>query len=239
MSYFFQGFPTIKYDVYSNGKPIDAVNLFRTVRLKNGLQDNVLLYKTYTIQEGERPDHVATKLYGSADYYWTFLMVNENLVNIYKDWPLTRSEMLDKFKMKYPGYALLSDEDFSTKFEVNETVRGVQSGATAVLTQKDSNLGIIRIDSIVGTFKANELIEGLTSKDTLTISNQVDFKDAPHHFEKADGTSGMRGELGSYPITFAEWEYAINDEKSTIRVIRPEYIAKVAQEFFNLINPDQ
>ena len=237
MSSYFQNFPTIEYDVLANGRPIEVVDIFRAVRLRKRIRDDVLLYSFYTIQDGERPDHVSLKLYGTTDYYWTFFMVNENLVNLTQDWPLSREELENKIDVKYAGYVMSTDNDISTKFQKGETLQGLISGATATILEKDTNLGLIKIDNIVGQFRDAEIIRGKTSNDTFTLSTVLMFKDAPHHFEDGDGNTVQKS-TNATDITNAEYEYRENENKLTIRVIRPEYIQRVAEEFFRQINPE-
>lgn len=239
MSYYFQGFPTIKYDINGDGRLADATDIFRSVRIKPSMRDNIMLYTSYTIQDGERPDHVSIKLYNSIDYYWTFFMINEDLVNIFTDWPLSTLELHNLIARKYSGFVLTSDNDFAGKFQKNERIFGLLSGATATLLEKDINTGILKIGDIVGEFADGELIEGLTSKDILTIGGQRPFKDVAHHYEDVNGNTVGRFQTGAYPITNEEWEYAVNEKKSVIQVIKPQHISKVAQEFFNQINPEQ
>jgi len=250
MSYYFQGFPTILYDINANGKPIEVTNIFRAVRLKPETRDNIILYTSYTIQDGERPDHVSMKLYNTVDYYWTFFMVNENLVNAFADWPLSTLEFENMISVKYEGYALTTNKtavignttiinDFSTSFVQNEIISGTQSGARARLIEKDSNTGVIRIDNITGQFRDDELVIGLTSGSTITISGQRPYKDVVHHFEDVSGNVVGRYDSGALPVSNEEYERTLNDDKAIIQVIKPQYIAKVAAEFFNQINPEQ
>lgn len=241
MSYFFQGFPTILHDVYNNKKLVETVDIFRAVRVKRSMRDDVLLYKTYNIQDNERPDHVSMKLYGSTDYYWTFFMINENLVNSNLDWPLGRLELENKINTAYSGNVLTTttDKNISTLFTKNEILRGFLSGATAYIREKDANLGMIKIESISGTFIDGELIIGLTSKDTLEISGQRPHKDVIHHYETVAGKIVARSTFGGLPITNSEVEIADNEKKSIIKVIRPEYIQRLSDEFFNQINPEE
>lgn len=237
MSQFFQGFPTIQYDVFGTGKPIEVVDIFRAVRLKKNIRDDVLLYTYYNIQDGERPDHVSMKLYGSIDYYWTFFMVNENLVNIFTDWPLSRAELDNKIKVKYSGYVMSTDDDVANKFTQGETLQGLISGATASIIEKDTNLGLIKLDNIVGTFKDGEIVRGKTSNDTMTSSTVIPFVDAVHHFEDANGDITMKS-VSAIPVTNSEYERDQNEKMSKIRVIRREYIARVSEEFYKQINPE-
>lgn len=237
MSSYFQNFPTIEYDVLRNGRPIEVVDIFRAVRLRKRIRDDVLLYSYYTIQDGERPDHVSLKLYGTTEYYWTFFMVNDSLVNLTQDWPLSREELENKITMKYKGYVMSTDNDIAAKFKKGETLQGLISGATATILEKDTNLGLVKISNIVGQFRDAEIIRGKTSNDTFMLSAVLPFKDAPHHFEDANGNTVQKSMFAT-AITNAEYEYADNESKLRIRVIRPEYIQRVSEEFFRQINPE-
>lgn len=238
MSYYFQGFPNIQYDINDDGHTIEVVDIFRTVRPKQALKDDLLLYSKYTIQDGERPDHVSQKLYSSSDYFWTFFMINENLVNLYTDWPLSRKEFEDMLVAKYKGYVLTTEDDISTKFVQNETIQGLISGATAQITFKDVNTDTIRIENEVGTFRSDELIRGLTSGDSVTITGQTEFFNATKHYINSNEEIVDKNTLGATPVTYLEYEMALNEEKTQITVIRPQYIARVAEEFFKQINPE-
>lgn len=237
MSSFFQNFPVIQYDVFGNGRPIEVVDIFRAVRLRKRIRDNVLLYSHYTIQDGERPDHVSLKLYGTAEYYWTFFMVNEDLVNLTQDWPLSREELENKIVMKYAGKVMSTDDDIATKFIKGETLQGLVSGATATILEKDTNLGLIKISDITGEFRDAETVRGKTSNDTFVLSTVIEFKDAPHHFENDNGDVVQKSMLAT-AVSNAEYEYADNEKKLIIHVIRPEYIQRVTEEFFAQINPE-
>lgn len=238
MSYFFQGFPTIQYDIDDDGHTIETIDIFRTVKPKQALKDDLLLYSKYTIQDGERPDHVSQKLYNSSDYFWTFFMVNENLVNLFNDWPLSRKEFEDMLPVKYPGYVLKTTEDIATKFIQNETIQGLVSGATATITFKDVNTNTIKVENIVGTFRANELVRGVTSQNSVTITGQTEFYNATKHYINSTEQIVDKAALNATPVTYMEYEMIKNEEKSQIVVIRPQYIARVAEEFFKQINPD-
>lgn len=240
MSYFFQGFPTMEYDIFVNNKPVEVTDIFRAVRIRQNLRDNVLMYKSYHIQDGERPDHVSIKLYGTGDYYWTLFMVNEDIVNTFADWPCSRSELEKKIDDKYAGDVLTTDDSIGALFSKGEIIEGSVSGAHAYIREKEPNLGIIKFDSINNKpFKNNELIVGLTSGHTATINAQIAYKDAPQHYEDSYGNWVRRDYPGAYPVTNAEHERIWNEYKTDIRVIRPEYISFVADEFYKQINPDE
>jgi hypothetical protein len=237
MSVYFQNFPTMQYDLYDDSHTLEFVDIFRTVRPKASIKEDLLLYSKYTIQDGERPDHLSQKFYGSPDYYWTFFMVNENLVNVHTDWPLSRKEFEKMIAQKYDGYVLTTDEDISAVFKKGETIQGLISGATATITSKDCNTNTIRVTNVQGQFRADELILGLDSEDTVGITGQTEFYNATHHYVDPTGKIVDKTALGATEVTYYEYEKQLNDDKAEIRVIRPAYIIKVAQEFFKQINP--
>lgn len=89
---FFQNtFPIIKY----GGKKI--VDIFRYVDIKNDVEkDQTTQYLWHNISEGDRPDVVSYKLYGTTDYYWTFFVTNtEALVDANRGlrWYMTQSSL--------------------------------------------------------------------------------------------------------------------------------------------------
>ena len=61
---FFKQIPNIQYDFKSDGKFFQAKDLFRKVSTWSYLQEGISGYNYYRITEGERPDVVASKLYG-------------------------------------------------------------------------------------------------------------------------------------------------------------------------------
>jgi hypothetical protein len=238
MSFYFQNFPTIQYDIYGTGRPVEIVDIFRAVRLRKDIRDNILLYTFYEIEDGERPDTVSMNVYGTPDYYWTFFMVNENLVNVYNDWPLSRQELENKIQKKYAGNVILTDTNIAASFVPGETLQGLASGATAIIREKDVNLGLVKVESITGAFQVGELVRGSTTNDILTLSAVTTFDKAPHHYVDAQGNYVQKNTIGAQRVTNDEYEIELNEQKSRIKVIRPEYISRVADEFFAQINPE-
>lgn len=233
---YFRYFPKIPYDLDDNKATRDIVDVFRLAKIISAIEDDITFYRNYTIQEGERPDHVSTKLYGSQEYYWTFFLINETMKNSYNDWPRARNEVEEWTDEHYSGdYIKYTNYDLSTKFEVGETVQGLISGATATIVDKDTNLGWIRINNRTGTFQDNELFRGLTSLDNGTIEGTGAFKFAAHHYEK-DGYIVTRDTPLAAIVTNYDYEIEANEARREIKVIRPEFITRVKRQFREAIN---
>lgn len=107
MSKYFDKFPTIKYD----GQTIRDITK-RTKFIDKNLS-NPLLFLPYTVREGERPEDIAFNYYGSMDYTWLVLLAN-NMLDPYYDWPLDEQEFHEYLIKKYSeesglkGYEVVS-----------------------------------------------------------------------------------------------------------------------------------
>jgi hypothetical protein len=93
---FFQQFPTTVYDINLDGVQDEVVDIFRYVDVKDADITDLATYTWYDIKDGERPDVVSQKLYGTPKYYWTFFVINDTLKHGLEDWPLSHSE-IEKF----------------------------------------------------------------------------------------------------------------------------------------------
>ena len=65
---YFRELPNLKYlsplsDRNNSSEYIDAKNIFKRVKLRNDFQNSLTNFDKYQIIDGERPDHVADKLY--------------------------------------------------------------------------------------------------------------------------------------------------------------------------------
>jgi len=101
---FFKAMPTIGYKV--DGKTVSTKDIFRRVGLDRKY-NNRLALDSYYVRDGETPDIVANNVYGSSNYHWVILTVN-NIVNPYEEWPRKEAELFDYTESKYGvGNALL------------------------------------------------------------------------------------------------------------------------------------
>ena len=152
MSYFAQ-FPKIQYDIKGDGNVNVIPDIFRRIKLKNKIRDNLVILDKYDLTDGEKPEDVAFKIYGSVDYYWVVLLVN-NVVDRYYDWPMGFQEFENYVNDKYaePGAIHhfevkqtsgrqegLEPEDYSHFIEVNADHPGAQSVSNYEYEQRLQN----------------------------------------------------------------------------------------------------
>ena len=75
---YFSEFPTIPYDAEGNGKFKDVKNLLRRVGVRAKVKSNTMLYDTYDVLNGEKPEETAYKHFGSSQYHWVILLTKYN-----------------------------------------------------------------------------------------------------------------------------------------------------------------
>jgi len=142
MAKFFTAFPKINYNISgANGNTKTVTDIFRRVKIRSKIANNVTLYDKYDVQEGEKPEDIAYKVYGDADYFWVVTLVN-NIVNRYYDWPLDEYAFQLYVSDKYPNpetvhhYEITQSSgrqtgdgpaDYSHKVECNATDAGAEA----------------------------------------------------------------------------------------------------------------
>jgi hypothetical protein len=101
MSTFFSKFQQIPYDFSGNNTNVRLVtNLTHHVKMLDIiLQSNLILYP-YFVQDGETPEIIASKLYGSEDYYWIVMFCND-IQSRWDDWPLSYDQFIAYLNKKY------------------------------------------------------------------------------------------------------------------------------------------
>ena len=97
---YFNKFPLFVYDGRGDGELSVVTNLLKRIAVRARVRATTLLYDTYDVREGETPESIAFKLYGSTEYHWVVLLVN-NITDRYHQWPLTTPQFLDFVNEKY------------------------------------------------------------------------------------------------------------------------------------------
>ena len=154
MTKYFDQFPLINYNLSGvNGNTIQVTDIFRRVKARSKLANNVTLFDKFDVEEGESPETVAYKAYGSADYFWVITLVN-NIVNRYYDWPLDQFSFQQYIKDKYPNpdsihhYEAVQTSgpqkgdgpaDYTHMLEVNSDYPGAQSVSNREHEQREQD----------------------------------------------------------------------------------------------------
>lgn len=122
-------------------RTVTLTNLTNRAILKQAIIKNVSVFYDYVIGDGERPDSVAYKLYGSTGYTWLILVVN-NIIWLY-DWPLTPQQFNDYIMGKYGSVAAAQAQTIYTTvdgYQVDATTWGLLASAEQGPTQTQYDL---------------------------------------------------------------------------------------------------
>ena len=157
MAQYFTYFPKMYYDAVGNGNPKLVTNILKRVKVRDGTKNDVALFDKFQVTAGDSPEIVSHRLYGSVDYYWTILLMN-NIRDRFYEWPLSKQQFNQYVEAKYTNpqavhhYEIAqssgpsSSLDYSHLVEVNSDT----TGATAVSNyeferRKQDNLSLIKV----------------------------------------------------------------------------------------------
>jgi hypothetical protein len=181
MSYF-TNFPQIDYFFGNKVKPTRFTDLHVYIDLIDQIKDDVSVYTYYNLQDGDRPDQISQKLYGTTDYHWTLYLLNDD-VRLH-GWPLSYNDMKEKAEEDYPNTVLLTRNNLDNKFKVGTKVRGLTSGVEGTILKRSLDFGQIIIQG-TKSFTAGEIISATENDSvvTATIDAVVVEYNAIHHYE--------------------------------------------------------
>lgn len=101
---YFKGFPVIAYDFPTgvDGKSVSymVMDITKNVRFRKQILRDITLYDEYDIVDGETPEIIAKKVYGSPFYHWMIMLANERYDYV-RDFPLSSSEFEEYIIDKY------------------------------------------------------------------------------------------------------------------------------------------
>ena len=105
MASYFRQVPDFDYvSRDSDGKTIGdytkVKNLFKRVKIRQDILENIAYFTKYEIKGDSRPDNVAFEIYGDEAFDWLVLLSN-NIINVQTEWPLTQNAFNNFLIKKY------------------------------------------------------------------------------------------------------------------------------------------
>lgn len=99
---YFDEFPTMLYNFKINNKDEFKIvkDITQNVRVRKEILENVTLYDEYDIKDGETPEIIAEKVYGSPLYHWVVMLCNQKYDYI-NDFPLSTHNLEQHITEKY------------------------------------------------------------------------------------------------------------------------------------------
>lgn len=118
---YFKKFPEFLYDFnYGNRIKTSIVkDITRNIRVRRDILANVTLYDEIDIVDGETPEIISEKFYGTPDYHWVVMLCNEKY-DYRKDFPVPES-VLTKHIADVYNPTLYSDDWYWDTHDVGGT----------------------------------------------------------------------------------------------------------------------
>jgi hypothetical protein len=230
---YFKNITNVAIDVDGSGNIDLMKNLTAKAKISDALINNAGFYQTIEVIDGERPDHLSQRLYNTDIYHWTFLLLNPQIKNIWDDWPMKYSQLVEYCTEKYQYLAADTDADLNNKFILGETVTGSISSATGILKEIHLNMGYLVIEKTSGTFTiTGETISGVNSQDSVACNFIKSQAYAPHHhIDDSTDEWVPRRLAGTTAFSYIDYESAVTEQNRNIKVIKPEHISTIANQF--------
>ena len=213
MSYF-RELPDILYQSNllhktSSQEYIRIKNLFRRVKIQDWIQDNVQFFNKYTIRDGERPDTMAERLYGSSDRDW-IIVLTAGITNIRNDWPLSNYDLYRYVEAKY-GTDLNAIHHYETIEVRDNKGRLILPAGQRV----DQNFTI----STPYDASATNFYVGVRPQ-----SDNISYKSVNSDISPVTGVSNY------------EYETQLNESKRRIEVMKPIYLQQFLNDMRELMS---
>jgi len=106
MSKYFSYIPNIRVGIPEKDNSlknyVEVKNIFRRVKFSAAAVRNLTYFEKYSIPGDDKPYNVSYNIYGTPDYEWIILLLND-ITNVYTQWPLSQRELelfiYEKYKL--------------------------------------------------------------------------------------------------------------------------------------------
>ncbi|MBM3417392.1 MAG: hypothetical protein FJY17_00550 [Bacteroidetes bacterium] len=208
MANYFSFFPQTLYQLSDNNADVVS-KITARFRFEQSFKDNTAVSYEYEIKDGDTPEIIADKLYGSPERHWIILMFND-IVDVETDWPLDQRTLMQFIEEKYKPSASAG-----------------QSG----INWAQSNIQTYYIIETRTTSATGDFIETKTATDANTYANTAVTTNTITLQDGKQLTIKISKETESY----YEYENEFNDSKRTIKLLKSEFIPAVENEFQSII----
>jgi len=259
MSYF-KDFPVIQYRFGDDDQPpVYYQNLSSYSDLIDQVADGIIDYQYYTILDGDRPDTLSYKLYGTTDFYWTFFLLNEELRE--SGWPLPVMRAYQYVEESYPNWVFSVEGVTSVpEAEANILATTLLDGTvvdispstgmlTATVVSKNLDLGqiVLQPNELFSKDSADtDMLNATTIRyigsdgktyDTDALITKTQQYNAVHHYKNTSGDIvdidpyDLSSISGLLPVTYSDRMIGKNDGLRKIKVFRKSLVSTIVKDF--------
>ena len=157
---YFRQLPNLDYPSLANDRTsaydYDQVkNIFKRAVLREDVINSYFQFNQYLIEGDDRPDNVASKVYGDANLDWVVLTTN-NVINVRDEWPMSQNDLQNYLTNKYTTAELSYVHHYETLKIVDSSQKLIQPKGITV----EEGHSITFIDR--GVSKTESKVEAIT-----------------------------------------------------------------------------
>ncbi len=136
-------YPVIEYDLNKFIRDY----YFRVVFYDNYVKNNIMNFHLYNLQHGDTPEGLSMQFFGSDQFWYMILLVN-NIEDPFYDWNLSDEECMNYAK-KYVSEQYSSLVDDEKQDMINETyTRIINSKRTQIYVPNENIIGFLHDEFI-------------------------------------------------------------------------------------------
>lgn len=256
---YFSNLPKIYYDfnIGNNNESRIIRDISTNIRFKKELLSSITLFDEYDIMDGETPDIISEKIYGSPHYHWVIMLLNERFDYI-NDFPMTTRQFQQHLKDVYGtgnelkthhyvdsnGYILTSTETYYDPYRQDTRIICTLTNGKTIVT--------------AGTSGAFSDIMNMSDREFQVAGVGISTYDMVRVIRFIDNTSfemSMAANLSGAPVTTEiqfiprinpmrtakavsnhEYEFERNEAKRKIKLLHPSMLSTVMEQFKVMIN---
>ena len=213
MAKYFNFFPISPYIKDNDSTDLDLLtNITARFGFEESFKENDSTFYEYEIRDGDTPEVIASKIYGDPEKHWVILSFND-ITDAQYDWPLEQRTLVSFIDSKYTANGSANTTPQSgivwSKINVKEYYKVLTTTHTASQT-----ITINKYEIDANTY-AN------VSPGTITQT-------------LADGAT-ITVQTSKETTTYYDYEIEDNEKKRNIKILKPEFVSAVDQEFRRVI----
>ena len=214
MAKYFNYFPKIVYSANNNTAGLDTVtSITSRFTFTDNFKLNSSIFYTYDVQESDTPEIIAGKFYKNPERHWIVLMFND-IVDPQYDWPLKSSDLINFIDTKYTANGA-ANTTVQTGLAWAMSINNVQAYYKVVTKTNQDNIDFIEKIQVDANTYAN--VAATTQSFTLNSGDIITQK------------------ITKEKQTYYDYEVSENENKRSIKLIKPEFISAIEKEFKRVI----
>ena len=205
MAKYFNYFPQTLYSLSDERNAADVVtNIIARFGFEPELKENSSIFYPYDIQDGDTPEMIANKYYGSPEKHWIVLMFND-IIDPQYDWPLDQRTIITFVNNKYSANGAANTTPQTGLAWAQRQTKSYYKVVTRVTNNstKDTIKEKIELD-------ANTYANVTTSTATYTL----------------DSGTTVTQTITKETETYYDYEVNLNESKRKIKLLRSEFASQ-------------